>query len=724
MLKRIISLFLAFIITFTLVISRPSPAFATQTTSFQLSDSGISYLKKEEGFSSKPYWDYTQYTVGYGSKCPTDKLSEYQQNGISKEDAEILLRTYITSLESVVNQFINRNALVLSQNQFDFLICLSYNIGSAWLSDSTSDLRKDILNGNTGSLFVRDLALWSKAGGNRLDGLVKRRIRDANMYLNGDYTTNTPSTLGYIYYAPNGGTVRNNIQGFIFDEAPTPIEIPSWANHEFMGWYTEEIGGQKIESLTKDLNGKTLYARWDTEEGPIPEPIKPVNVKVTGDGVNLREGCGTNYKIIGQAKRNEILTITETREGSGYTWGKSEKGWISLSYTNYNDVISEKVQEPNKDEAPENTEPTLPEATEHIHKYTSSIIAPICDKDGYTKHTCECGDSYTDSASTPLGHSFGSWQEVKKPTTTTEGSEKRVCSRCKREETRIIEKLSEPTPPSIPEQSEEEHPQIVIDKGSVKVNDYLAIRSGAGTNFKEVGQLYNGNRVEIYEIVTKNTVRWGKIKGGWICLSYVTLDSDPITKPNTNHNNTTPPPVQNPAPETPKQETVIDIEVPCYGVITVKDVLYVRWGPNISYLAIDSLRNGSNVEIFEIKSSNGMTWGKIGENRWINLEYVKIEEKVEEDEVLKDKCFEPIIETIPDENKNVELMFEVTMESDGKNLIEENNEEYDLVETEASSEYEIIDTFDEDDKMKKEPNWLIRFFMFMVRTLESLLLDK
>ena len=33
----------------------------------------------------------------------------------------------------------------------------------------------------------------------------------------------------------------------------------------------------------------------------------------------------------------------------------------------------------------------------HEHKYTDVITAPTCTTLGYTVHTCECGDRYTDA---------------------------------------------------------------------------------------------------------------------------------------------------------------------------------------------------------------------------------------------------------------------------------------------------------------------------------------
>ena len=40
------------------------------------------------------------------------------------------------------------------------------------------------------------------------------------------------------------------------------------------------------------------------------------------------------------------------------------------------------------------------------HHYTAAVTAPTCTEKGYTTHTCACGDSYVDSYTNALGHSY------------------------------------------------------------------------------------------------------------------------------------------------------------------------------------------------------------------------------------------------------------------------------------------------------------------------------
>ena len=136
------------------------------------SDALVEILKNEEGFSAKPYWDYGQYTVGYGTRCPDDKLEEYRTNGISKEDAEVLLRNYLAGTESVINtKLIDKYGLTLTQSQFDALITFTYNCGSAWMYDEDGVLLNAVKNGTTGSEMIRVFSLWCSAGGQILPGL-------------------------------------------------------------------------------------------------------------------------------------------------------------------------------------------------------------------------------------------------------------------------------------------------------------------------------------------------------------------------------------------------------------------------------------------------------------------------------------------------------------------------------------------------------------------------
>ena len=362
--KRITSFLLAIVLFAGLVLTAAPVAHAA--SDMGVSDALVEVLKKEEGFSAKPYWDYGQYTVGYGTRCPDDMLEEYQKNGISKEAAETLLRNYLSGTENTINKkFIDKYNLKLTQGQFDALVTFTYNCGSSWIYETSGTFHNAVKKGATGSELIRAFSLWCSAGGSILPGLVRRRLCEANMFLNGEYSTTKPSNYCYVYYNANGGSVSYRIQGYDANEGVAPAYKPTYSGHEFLGWYTAKTGGTKVTKLTKSLSGDTLYARWDDAGDEVPTtPVDGLEIKVTGSDVNLRKGPGTNYSIVGTADKGDQLVITETASGTGYEWGNADGKWIALKYTNYEEAQKEKEEETTEPTEPETTEPETTEPTE------------------------------------------------------------------------------------------------------------------------------------------------------------------------------------------------------------------------------------------------------------------------------------------------------------------------------------------------------------------------
>ena len=78
---------------------------------------------------------------------------------------------------------------------------------------------------------------------------------------------------------------------------------------------------------------------------------------------------------------------------------------------------------------------------QHIYDSEPIVVQPTCTEDGYTVHTCHCGDSYMDSYVDALGHDCGDWYETEAPTCTATGTDERECSVCHTKETRTTDAL-------------------------------------------------------------------------------------------------------------------------------------------------------------------------------------------------------------------------------------------------------------------------------------------
>lgn len=86
---------------------------------------------------------------------------------------------------------------------------------------------------------------------------------------------------------------------------------------------------------------------------------------------------------------------------------------------------------------------TAPMETEHMHNYISSIVSPTCTEKGYTVFACVCGEKYSGEYMQAVGHSWNAWVTTKNASVSFEGEEQRVCSSCKRVETRKTDKATE-----------------------------------------------------------------------------------------------------------------------------------------------------------------------------------------------------------------------------------------------------------------------------------------
>ena len=222
--KRKILAVMLVVLTLLSVASMPVSAADTMRASRSL----IDVLKDMEGFSKYPYADNGQWTVGYGTRCPDDKLSQYKSKGITVKAAEALLEEQLSGFEADVNAFAETYGLTLKQHQFDALVSFTFNCGSAWMRELTGFFNSAVRGGDLGNDLIYGLCLYSTAGGKYV--LIDRRMCDANLYINGVYKSYKdedpyPSSYRWVFLDGGAGKVRYKICGFDADLAE-PIDVP------------------------------------------------------------------------------------------------------------------------------------------------------------------------------------------------------------------------------------------------------------------------------------------------------------------------------------------------------------------------------------------------------------------------------------------------------------------------------------------------------------------
>ena len=140
------------------------------------SDAGIDMIKSYEGLVLYSYPDPgtggEPWTIGYGHTkgvLPGMSISEAQAEAFLREDLEGFERAVLSLLP-----------IPMTQSEFDALVSFAFNVGTFALETST--LRKRLLEGEPRCwVYQKELPRWNKGGSGVLEGLVKRRQREADL---------------------------------------------------------------------------------------------------------------------------------------------------------------------------------------------------------------------------------------------------------------------------------------------------------------------------------------------------------------------------------------------------------------------------------------------------------------------------------------------------------------------------------------------------------------
>jgi GH24 family phage-related lysozyme (muramidase) len=143
----------------------------------------VDFVKSFEGFSSVPYLDAVGVkTLGYGmTGAAIANLTSITEAQASQMLENLLNNNYATPIKSNLDS----KGVKLSQNQFDALVSMAYNIGVSGLLGST--LYKNVVAGiRDKATITSNFQAWSNADGKRLDGLFRRRTSEAEMFFRND----------------------------------------------------------------------------------------------------------------------------------------------------------------------------------------------------------------------------------------------------------------------------------------------------------------------------------------------------------------------------------------------------------------------------------------------------------------------------------------------------------------------------------------------------------
>ena len=145
-----------------------------------ISEKGLKLIQEFEGCRLIPYNDSVGYaTVGVGHligkrKVTADDLAKYK--GFTDADALRLLKEDVSGFVKSLNTLLSSP---VTQNQFDAMVSLAFNIGVGNFTKS-SVLR--FTNAKEFDRAAEAFKSWNKAGGKVLTGLTNRRLKESQLY--------------------------------------------------------------------------------------------------------------------------------------------------------------------------------------------------------------------------------------------------------------------------------------------------------------------------------------------------------------------------------------------------------------------------------------------------------------------------------------------------------------------------------------------------------------
>ena len=560
--KRIVCVLLTLIMLMSLV---PLTASAAGMTT---SESAITVLKQMEGYTTK--CNANGYT-GYGTLC-TEK-GTHGSHTINEKLADKALREKLEELDDAVNSFASRKGISLSQNKHDAMVLFSFENGTAWTT-GTGDLQAAIASGKTGSEFLNAICWWDNSTGDDY-----RRMVEANMYLNGVYSSSKPSQFIRVTFNANGGTLTEaQHQYFDVTKAQAIDLVPTRSYYTFMGWYSLSDSGYRLTSVTADHSGATLFAHWQgfADEAADWDNSNYSNVSYSMYAKDL--ASTTIYALPNGIQTRSIATgyikiNCEFLDDNGNRWGRmvdnatgTKIGWVLLkdvsgvSGSSNSGVYIDVTVTVTNSYVRSRVNADIHSRQNGTYNQGDQLrIINTADADGFLWG--QVAKSATDN--TPIGWvalMYTNWESVRNDTN--------------------------------------ENNSVSIATATITFNGYVNVRSDAGTNNKIVGALPTGTTVELYETKYVNGLQWGRCKTGWFCLAYADvqgLDED---------------------------ANISDVGFTSYaftGVLVdpTNGMIFEAPSMNAEVVRIKDVLD-PNVTITNLTSAEGYTWGKFSKG-WVRV---------------------------------------------------------------------------------------------------------
>lgn len=138
-----------------------------------------------EGFSEKPYWDVKRWSIGYGRPAsgPDETTTREAENS--------WLQGQVGDLGGQLDKAFP--GVTMTPGQRGALISFTHNLGPGWMSEPDNRLAASIRAGKWDDA-ARVMGEYTKAGGQFVPGLARRRAQESSLLRGGLFTATPPAT--------------------------------------------------------------------------------------------------------------------------------------------------------------------------------------------------------------------------------------------------------------------------------------------------------------------------------------------------------------------------------------------------------------------------------------------------------------------------------------------------------------------------------------------------
>lgn len=657
--KRILCAILTVILLVSLV---PATALTASAATNKISESAITILKQLQTYNStctaKGY-------VGYGTPCK--EKGAHGSHKISQTAADKALRKELEDIDKAVNGFASANGLSLKQNQHDALALFSFRNGTPWIS-GTGDVKRAVTTRATGNDFLNMFCNWrSDAADNN------RRLIEANMYLNGVYSSAVPDKYIKVTFNPNGGVMPGNgALTYYFDLSlgESVLPTPTRSGYTFYGWYngymgttngwynqenfnvTENVPTNWVPKLNKACANQTLNAHWEPTLAAgtkfDEQDVKTVNYTLP----DYLAGTKRVYSVpngdpVSSVVSGNMYVDKEYVDTKGIKWGHI---WYADKYV-YTD----------------------PKGVQHpVEKYTA---------DGYNGKTGQGFPAWWINLGRAETGDLGSSSDASMDITVTvtnsyvnsrvnasissakngsynQGTKLRIINTKQGSGFlwgQIAKSAEDNKPIGWVALMYTDYESIMAGKGNTgtgvngsviararikaPVNGYVHVRDGAGTDSNIVGSLTYQTVVDVYEIKYVNGFQWGRCDRGWFSLAYADVTRLVEEKNEITQTGFTSYAFSGKINDIDEIYTSPDASS---SKVSVAQLIAEAEEAKKSY---DAVYNGKTVTVTNItKDSNGGVWGKIYEG-WILIYEKNAEEPTVKNFQMDTAKYEVVSET-------------------------------------------------------------------------------